>query len=220
VTAQIALHRADLDAPEFQDTSAFTEDERARAARYLEGRVRSRFIAGRCFLRRALALALGGTPQGLRFSVGPHGKPEVAGLHFNLSHSEGRALLATCSSHPVGVDLEALRELEVLQLARGQFDPAELAALTALDPADRRLGFFRVWTRKEALLKATGLGISTTLDRLVVSAGEAPEVLALRPPIPGQPGDWSLRELQPFPGFLGALACRASSLAVRWADES
>lgn len=218
MSAQIVLHGADLDAPGLQDVSAFTDDERARAARYRAGPVRARFIAGRCFLRRALAQALGASPSAVRLHVGPHGKPSVVGLHFNLSHSEGRALLALCATHPVGIDLEVLREVEALQLAAAQFAPAELEALAALEGAERRLAFFRVWTRKEAVLKATGLGISTALDRLVVSAGATARVLSLSPPLMGSPADWSLEELHPFPDFVAAVACPSPGAAVRWAE--
>ncbi|KAB2835928.1 4'-phosphopantetheinyl transferase superfamily protein, partial [bacterium] len=143
-----------------------SEDERARADRFVRAEDRLRFTAARGLLRRPLGWYLQTPSEKIRFAYGPQGRPELAaetpgvGLRFNLSHSGEIVLIAFARDREVGVDVEALRApVDEAALARRYFRSEESARLAELPEAERRREFFRLWTRKEALLKAKGLGV-------------------------------------------------------------
>jgi 4'-phosphopantetheinyl transferase len=191
-----------------------SDDERERAARMRHAGTQAEFIVARGLLRAVLGGCLDVWPSRIRFTHTPHGKPQLAEpghLYFNVSHSHGAALIAVARRIEVGVDLELLRHFsDELGLADRYFSPREAAALRAAEPCRRLETFFRLWTRKEAYLKAHGFGISYGLERVEVShaADEPARVLSID-------GDaaaaarWSLRTLTPAPGYVGALACQA-----------
>ena len=205
------LWRLDLDAPGGEETAPdiLSDEERARAARFHFERDRHRFIAGRAALRRVLATYLERAPANLAFTVGPHGKPalENLGLEFNLSHSGGCGLLAVTRGRRVGVDVERVRaDFAGEDIARRFFAPAEVEALAGFAPDQYATGFFRCWTRKEAYVKARGDGLSLALDRFEVPLDQgATRALASCLDDPSECGRWSLREVVPAPGYLGAL---------------
>ncbi len=185
------------------------EEEQLRAARFLRPRDRLHFEAARGRMREILAGYLDRRPTDLRFQTGPHGKPFLhAAPAFNLSHSDGWAALAVGGTEPLGVDIERFRPVE-RDLAKRFFSPAENAELATLSKADRPAGFFRCWTRKEALVKALGTGLTVELDAFDVSLspGAPAEMKAMR--LPGaRAGDWSLTHLHLADDFVGALATR------------
>jgi 4'-phosphopantetheinyl transferase len=160
---------ADLEVPpdELPALAALLDDgERARAERLRFEDLRRRFVASHAMVRLVLRGRVGGD---VRFVVGEHGKPALAGegVHFNLSHAGERALLAI-SDQPVGVDVERLRALSNLDaMAQRVMSPAELR--TYQEAADPTRCFFDLWVRKEAVLKATGEGISRELRALDVA---------------------------------------------------
>jgi 4'-phosphopantetheinyl transferase len=206
----------DVDRP--VDTSCLSAAERTRAARFRFERDRRRWEAAHAHVRGALGSYLGRVPASLEFVAGPNGKPALAGVegvHFNLSHAGGRALLAVSDAGPVGVDLEPLHVVpQVLEVARHALTPAELRALAALPagavgrdggPDARSLAFLRTWVVKEAVMKANGAGLSGQLASIAVrfAAGVA-TVAAERPGAP--PVAPMVRLLAPAPGFVGAVA--------------
>lgn len=150
-------------------------DERARADAFVREVDRRRAALVRAALRRAAGGALGLDPRQVAFTCGPWGKPAAAqdpGLHVNVSHTDELALVVLTRAGPVGVDVErAGRPLEVLDLARRYFAPAEAEALAALPDVARPRAFLRLWTRKEALLKAAGRGLGGGLQ---AATGDAP----------------------------------------------
>jgi 4'-phosphopantetheinyl transferase len=154
------LWRIALDRPAPGAAALLSEDERARAARYAFERDRARFVAGRAALRTLLAAYAGRPAQALTFALGAHGKPSLpGGPPFSFSNSQGAALCAVGGGRELGVDLERLRDVpDAAAVARSAFTPAELAAWRAAG-GDGRAAFLRIWTRKEAVLKALGLGL-------------------------------------------------------------
>ncbi len=138
-------------------------EELRRADRYLDADKADTFIAARCFLRRLLARYTKIPGSDILFSYGPQGKPCLAherleSLAFNLSHSRDRVVVAVTKNGSVGVDLEyADPDLEFAAIARRYFSEIERQALTrASEPGKSRL-FYRLWTRKEAVWKQSGL---------------------------------------------------------------
>jgi 4'-phosphopantetheinyl transferase len=179
-----------------------SEHERQRADRFLLPRGRARFVAARGWLRSVLGQCLGIAPEVVEFGYGPAGKPSLRGrfarqgLQFNLSHSGDLALFGLAHCGLVGVDVEELRPiLDLSELIERHFSPAEVAEIKHLTGAEALEALFRIWTRKEACLKATGEGIGDSLASIDVSGRHGPPGSRLR-----------LYDLAPAPGFLGALA--------------
>lgn len=211
---------------------SLSPDEQQRAARFLRHADRERFVRGHQALRYVLGAYLGRAPEALRFRAGPQGKPELEGsdrgrLTFNLSHS-GRHVLIGIGDTAIGVDVEAYRPIgDPLAIARAHFHPGEVADLTHLSGSERIGAFFRYWTRKEAVVKALGHGLSLSLDRfrVAVTPSEA-ALLCWEQPDPSEEG-WSLHDLDLGPGAAGAVAiprtaapCARYCLPPRWAETT
>jgi 4'-phosphopantetheinyl transferase len=155
------LHWPDL-MPRLQELAdLLSVDERERAARFHFEKDRQRFTLCRAWLRCILGGRLEVPPQAVVLRPGSHGKPAVDGpWQFNLSHSGMWALCAVARGLPVGVDIEAHREMaDAEDLAGRFFTPDEAQLVRAGDRRERR--FFTVWTRKEAFVKANGTGFHT-----------------------------------------------------------
>ncbi len=180
----VALWAIDLDHPLWpQHAGCLDATERQRAQRLLREDLRRRFVAARCALREILALATSQDAAELQLSTAEHGKPRLLGLaaplYFNLSHSGGMALLALSRVAPVGVDIEMRQPIpDVEALALEHLTAAEWAAFAqrscSADPAalQRERAFLRLWTRKEACLKAWGCGLQVQPQRVAVGWGE------------------------------------------------
>ena len=137
-------------------------DERARVDRYLVPEPARVFARTRAALRVLLGRRLGADAAAVRVGAGPHGKPfalDAPDLHFNVSHGGSLALIAFCDL-PVGVDVEAPGTLAPQpSLEEFACSPAELAWMQA-QAAPREAALLRLWTRKEAVLKACGSGLA------------------------------------------------------------
>ena len=188
-------------------------DERERAGRFYFQVDRDHFIVARGTLRAILSRYLETGPDQVRFYYASHGKPGLAkeldrhGLRFNVSHSQGLALFAVTLNREVGVDIEAIRPgIAGEKIAERFFSPHEVCVLRALPKDLQDEAFFNCWTRKEAYIKAKGEGLSMPLDCFDVSLvpGEPAALLSTRAD-PEEASRWSLRELFPAPGFVGAV---------------
>lgn len=140
--------------------------ERERAARFAHTRDRALFASAHALLRRALGAKLGVPPRELRFGAERRGKPILehpldGDVAFNLSHTRGASMAALGPVAALGVDVESGASLrDPLELAPSVFHPAERAWLAeGIDEADLRARFLRLWTLKEAYLKARGWGL-------------------------------------------------------------
>ncbi|MEE4272322.1 MAG: 4'-phosphopantetheinyl transferase superfamily protein [Thermoanaerobaculales bacterium] len=176
------------------------DDERQRAARFKVAEARRRFVLGRALLRHRIGAAIDADPRSLVFSMGEHGKPELPGVKpapsFNLSHSADLVVLALAPA-AVGVDIEALRAVPAAdRLAHRFFSRSEAAAVRAADAADRDRVFFRIWTQKEAWLKATGLGVGMPLREVETEPDPSrpPRVIAVSKDR-DEAARWSLTEI-------------------------
>lgn len=159
-------------------------DEHARASRLADPLLHRRFVAGRGQLRALLACYVGRPAHSLVFTYNAHGRPALDDrrIRFNLTHAAGRAVCAVACDFDVGVDLERVRVLPELDaLVRQVMSPLERMLFDELPVSERMVAFHRCWTRKEACLKAQGVGIGRGLRDLSVSlaAGQAPRLLQL-----------------------------------------
>ncbi|HEX6360053.1 4'-phosphopantetheinyl transferase family protein [Actinophytocola sp.] len=160
--------------------------ERGRYEGYRRDVDKQRFLTGRALIRGVVAAELGIAPADVAldsscFDCGkPHGKPTVVGstLEVSISHSGDWVALAMTEGAPVGVDVEEIRDAEVDGLAGICFSPEELTRFDAVPEADRRGAFFTYWARKEAVIKATGKGMTVVMSKLTLTAhDEQPRVL-------------------------------------------
>ena len=155
------------------------------------------------------------------FRTESHGKPALAwpvlDIPFNVSHTGGLALVAIAGRGRVGIDAETVRsEIEVEDLSRRFFAPAEAAEILALSPDAQLPAFFACWTRKEAFIKALGGGLSVALDSFQVSiGGDEPARLLW---VDGEECEqWSLLDLSE-PGIAAALAVEGHALVLQRAN--
>jgi len=187
------------------------ERERARAFRFDADR--RRFVLSRAALRCLLGAKVGVAPTLLRFTRSPAGRPRLLGtaLDFSFSRSGEWAALAAGAVPALGIDIEAKRlPPGALDVARQYFAAAEYTRLEGLEGEALRDAFFRVWTRKESVLKARGTGLDeASLRELVVSLDESPGIEA------GAAGEyWQLSALELPSGYEGCLAIRDCRVSV------
>lgn len=206
-----------------QFRATLCEDEQERAARFRSEGDRCHFIIARGTLRFLLSGYLRDDPAKIRFSYNAYGKPGLASppatlpLLFNVAHSDGLALFAFTRHQNIGVDIERVRaDVATEEIAERFFAPAEVAALRALPKDLRTTAFFACWTRKEAFIKARGLGLSLPLNQFVVSLapGQKPALLSAADG-PQATARWTLCELHPASGYLAALAVENTNFELQ-----
>lgn len=214
------IFQLELDLPDEQQAilaGYLSPDEQERAARFLSTASRKHFINARGQMREIFAAYLGKQPQGIEFAYNPHGKPYLKepeqhhSMRFNLSHSGGMGLLALTAGQDVGVDIERTsREVDYATISSRFFSPAEAIILRKLPPQEQAQAFFTGWTRKEAYIKALGLGLTIPLDSFEVSLlpGDSPQIITLN-------GNWIVYPLDPGPGFIAALVTEAPVSGIR-----
>ena len=225
---EVHVWRVTLDVPLLRVASfeqLLTADERTRAGRFHFERDRSRFIVARAFRRRILGRYLHRDPRALRFCSNPYGKPGLAPepggdatLSFNVTHAGALALYAVTSHGAIGIDLEAIRmDVDCDAIAERYFSPRERRMLGALPPARRREAFFHCWTRKEAYIKARGMGLSLALDRFDVSVSPGDPAALLETREEGQDSSrWMLCDLPVGDGYVAALAVEGNPQLLLW----
>ena len=173
------------------------------------------------WLRALLAGYLDCAPDAVPLSRGEHGKPYVAadgGLEFNLSHSAGASLVGVSRVQPLGVDIEAhARRRPVLELARRFFAPAEAGALARLDGDLQQAAFLRLWSCKEAVVKALGRGLGFGLARMTFALDSRGNPIGLNviDASAGPVAEWHIIRVSPAPAYSGALAWRGPRRSLR-----
>lgn len=212
----VYLHFIELDAsvnPLAVCKELLDKTERDRARRFLRKSDADRWTIARAGLKDVLAYYCGIKPDDLRFRTERHGKPVIESppdanrVHFSLSHSGKFAAVALTRLGPLGVDIEYRRPIpEWKEIASRFFSTGEYGALIDVAAAQRDDAFLRCWSRKEAVIKATGEGLSAELDSFDVSfvADRPPEVLRYRTEFT-QSNSWKLRHFE-SDKFVGAVA--------------
>jgi 4'-phosphopantetheinyl transferase len=186
--------------------------ERQRADRFVFPRDQLRHTIAHGVLRHLLGRCVGAPPESLQFATNAAGKPTLAGapLHFNLSHSDERALLGVSATHEIGVDVEKVRSnIEALAISRHYFFGSEREAIERAPQQQRDSVFFRYWVAKEAVLKAQGVGLGFPLDRFHVAFnadGARARIETLDPD--RLEGTWRVRMLPTEAGWPAAIAAR------------
>ena len=158
-------------------TSVLSEEERAQYRRFRVARDARDYAAAHALLRHALSATGGHPPAQWRFDKTAAGKPLLIGnsadrASFSLSHTRDMVACAVASGAAIGVDVECVdRTVDPEAIAARFFAPAETAQIMTLEGEARRNRFFDLWTLKEALVKALGLGMAVSLDSLAFTVG-------------------------------------------------
>lgn len=198
--------------------------ERARAERFVGVTSRQRFVAAHAAVRRILGGVLGVDPASVTFERAPcvhcgapHGKPVVDGPHsgvveLSLSRSGGAVAVAVApAAVPVGIDIERCRTVRAEHLAARWFTPTERRFVGHDSTSSDR--FLRLWTRKEALLKATAEGVPgglASVEVLGTDWNDKGPLEVRRHDLP-----WQIADVEPPLGYLVAVACRGQQTVSR-----
>jgi len=191
-------------------------DEADRARQYARKVDRDQFVVGRAVVRQIGALSLGAPPTSIELVNGAYGKPHYRDtpIEFNVSHTRGLVGVGFGMS-PIGIDVERIGETQdIVGIASRFFTSREVAVLTASAPDAAERTFYRAWTAKEAVLKASGAGLSADLGNVEFDlTQEEPTMVGLAAPL-GDPDDWYLMALPLQPPYMGSLAIAGRRLEV------
>ncbi len=180
--------------------------------------VRRDYLAGHALARTMIADVIHADPARIRFRPAPGGRPELIAprrasrVSFSLSHADGIALCAVSAHHAVGADVESLRCVgdDPLGVAATICSTSERALLAASPPATLARRLLSIWTVKEAIAKATGLGVRLPLDRITVHTPSGVCTGAVDAAFEDEPSTWRLASMQPTPRHAAAIAVRSA----------
>ncbi|MGA5193273.1 4'-phosphopantetheinyl transferase family protein [Streptomyces exfoliatus] len=206
--------------PDPRDLAVLSPQERRQAGRFRQPHRGAAYAAAHATARRCLAERTGGTPEGLHFGRlacpgcgdPDHGRPVVehpaTTWESSLSRSGAHWLFVAADGAPVGVDIERIRPVDLGVLGRTVLSGAEAAYLAGLAPEPRQGAFMRCWTRKEAVVKATGIGIEADLRSVEVRPWQDTAVVAHQA-VGCAVTHWTVRDLSVPPDCRAALAVPA-----------
>jgi 4'-phosphopantetheinyl transferase len=205
--------------------------ERTRWASFHRCADRARYLTAHVLARLVLAAHLRVPPASIRFAADPcrrcgepHGKPRVigdTGMEVSITHSGTMAGIAAALRIPIGIDVEDLRRADHGSLAGAVLCNAEHTALARFTDCDRHRALLGYCTRKEALLKATGDGLTLPMRGLTVADPTQPPRLIAWEDRPDLAAGMRLYDLHPAAGHVASLAAVGADLAVRefWGDR-
>lgn len=215
---QVHVWRINLNiSPEQVQTyhNTLSSDEKSTAARFYFQNDRDQYIVARGALRTILSRYLDIAPDEIQFSYSSLGKPTLTNslgieiVNFNVSHSHKMALVGVTRGRQLGIDLEYIqKDFACEEIAKRVFSPQEIATLDDLPRDLKHEAFFNCWTRKEAYIKARGLGLSYPLNQFEVSLipGEPAQLIKVNGDDFFEASRWSLQELELGPRYAAALA--------------
>jgi 4'-phosphopantetheinyl transferase len=191
-----------------------SSEERYRAAQFISVRDRHRFILRRGALRLALSEYVKARPEEHRFACGRYGKPALISdlgakaVHFSVSYSNVLAVIGVSTRRDIGIDVERIREMPDLDaMLTNVFGREESHRVMNLPPAERSTAFFRLWTRKEAVLKGGGVGLFSLIEGAhPLSAFQIRRGRGIVSSQRTQSRNWSVYEFVPLSSYLGAVA--------------
>ncbi len=205
------------------------DEETKRWKRFMFDRDRHLFLVAHALVRRVLSLYVDAAPAQWRYSVGEHGRPEIAvpeavdGLRFNLSHTPGLAAVVVNRDIDCGVDVEVRRDVDYLSVSKRVFSGAERSSMLALPESQQRARFLEYWTLKESYIKARGMGLALPLEQFAFSVG-TPITVDIDPVLEDDPDDWQFDLRCPTGQHQLALAAKRGrdadrEVRVRWMDS-
>ena len=204
-----------------------SEEERARAARFVRVQDQMAFTLARGGLRAVLARYVGVEPAEIQITIGPTGKPALLcqqggpQLRFNLSHSHGRMVISVARGREVGIDLEQVRDdRQPLKLAERFYTPAEYEWIKSRPSCDQAAQFFRLWVAKEACVKAQGTGIASIQHCEIVASSSGSRASVRLPGTSAMQPGWTIQWLNCGSGWQGAVAANGHDWSIRVYDSA
>jgi len=194
--------------------------ERERAQKFVRGK--NEYIASRWLLRKVLGRYTNVAPAAVEFLYADKGKPYLpqGDIHFSLSHSGHWALLAVAKTELIGVDIEELKPArDLLGIAENYYHPKEFAYLRTLKEEAQHAYFYRLWTLKEAFLKAIGAGISAGLEKIQFDIAGDNIKAQIAASLSADTDEWQFHQWAMTTQDYCALAGKSRQpLAVNWFD--
>jgi 4'-phosphopantetheinyl transferase len=211
--------------------SVLTDEERANLGRLRFDRDREVALASRAVQRRTLSRCTDGViaPEVWRFGLDPHGRPRITApastpaLTWNVANTLGLVVCAVTFEEAVGIDVEARRADADDAIIDTYFSPEERGALRRLPGPDQPSRFVELWTLKEAYVKARGLGLGLSLERISFDPSTTPPGFTIDPAVDDDPLRWRFEQWWPTRDHCVALCVRSSGsapidISVHWDD--
>jgi 4'-phosphopantetheinyl transferase len=158
--------------------------ELSRANRFIFDIHRDRFIIARAILRKILSLYMEITPEDIVFEYGDHGKPylhkNINNIQFNVSHSDDWAVYAISKEAEIGIDVEKIQNPYEENIAKRFFSDQENNELLQLPFSLRMQAFYRIWVKKEAVIKLLGKGLYIPLSVFTVGWSKQNETIMMQ----------------------------------------
>jgi 4'-phosphopantetheinyl transferase len=201
-------------------SALLSEDERARARRFVFARDRRDYTAAHVLLRRTLS-RYDDVPTGTWIFEAAEGhKPAIAAprttLTFNLSHTHGLVACAVARDTALGVDVESIDRLTSgREIAERFFSPFECTGLDACEPSAYMQRFIELWTLKESYLKGIGTGLSHPLDNFSFDLDRPPSITFAAPPDVNT-ADWQFLLAALVPNYRLAVAVKRTDVTARY----
>jgi len=208
--------------------ATLSNQEREKAQRFVYAEDRLRYTVAHGILRELIGRYLETDPCSLNLIENEFGKPELSPdgngspLRFNSAHSADVIVLGFTHRRSLGIDIEKVRlDLDVMELALSQFTTGETEELRRLPAKERQAAFFRCWTRKEAYIKALGLGLNFGLNKFAVTLGaEQPVRLTWSELDSDASIKWTMYHLDLYQDYVGALVVQGEEPIIlsyrRW----
>jgi 4'-phosphopantetheinyl transferase len=151
-----------------------SHEEKIRAQKFHYEADRETYVTCHALLRLILAKYINTTPLEIRFETGRNNKPGIHNnlIYFNIAHTRNEFAIAVCNNFHVGIDIESIhQDIDIFSVAKSFFSSKEHDFIFKSDNAEKDR-FFLLWTRKEALLKAIGTGLTDNIKELDLSGQE------------------------------------------------
>lgn len=197
--------------------SLLSNDEQKRAKTFKYPNLQKKYVYTRASLRKLLASYIEGKPQDLVIKTGPYGKPflDHGSVHFNLSHTGNKLVIAISNINNIGVDLEQYKSRKNLSgLANKCFSEEELAFWHNLPEKQQIRMFYQFWVKKEAFVKAVGKGITVGLNRCVINPEKQTQFLSI-PKEYGSVSNWKIINITHEENYACALVIKANTFTLR-----
>lgn len=198
--------------------SLLSPDEIQRAYRLKTNLHQTRFIIAHGILRKIISFYVNLLPDQLIFQYSTYQKPYLPSpytdLQFNMSHSHDYAAFAITQHAAIGIDIEKILPIQHQEIANRYFSQKENLAISALAKAEQSYAFYRIWSRKEAIIKAIGKGLSMPLDSFTVASDDQVENILV------EDKTWSLAPIHINSEYTGAVACEKSIENILYCDFS
>jgi 4'-phosphopantetheinyl transferase len=187
-------------------------DEAKRAGQFREQRDSKLYTVSHGVLRLILSEYLSVKPRVINYERGPYGKPKLTGesrLCFNISHSNAIAAYAISSGNEIGVDIEYICDLPIKEISKDFFSQSEINYLESVRKDMYKSVFFKLWSRKEAFVKAIGKGLYSRLADIDVFFTGGAHQLVYDGTI------WSIRDFESGDGYAGAVVVQGDKHDIR-----